>query len=308
MADKSEDEQKHSHLDPNETPKSKRQKVTKEKLKIGLLGYGAINSKVAEMIVNGTAGLAEITSVLVQKERSKEELKTLLPSNSNSTVIVTTSAEEFFSNDSKWSLCIEAAGQVAAKDYANRCLEMGRDFMMTSIGSLTDDTLYENLCATAEANGSRLILCTGSLPAVDWLGAAAFDDCTDVKVTQTKPPKAWLGTKAQVEKPDLLNITEPYTIFKGSARHAASAFPKNANVAAMLALATAGLDKTHASLVADPNATENLVEISFVGAAGKINLQVKAAPSKSNPRTSAIVALSVAKAIKKLCSPVVIGL
>lgn len=303
---KSEKDRTHTYR--AEIPKLETQKVSKEKLTIGLLGYGAINSKVAEMIADGTVGPAELTSILVQRERSKEKIKRLLPKECHSAVIVTTSAEDFFSSNANWSLCVEAAGQPAVREHAKRCLAMGRNFMMTSIGSLTDDALYGDLRATAEANGSRLILCTGSLPAVDWLGAATLDGCTEIKVTQTKPPKAWLGTKAHEENPDLLNITEPFTIFEGSARNAASAFPKNANVAAMLALATVGLDKTQASLIADPNATGNLVDISFVGPAGKIDLQVKAAPSKSNPRTSAIVALSVAKAIKKLCSPVVIGL
>ncbi len=41
---------------------------------------------------------------------------------------------------------------------------------------------------------------------------------------------------------------------------------------------------------------------------GRINVQVEAAPSKHNPRTSAIVALSVVKAIRKLYSPVIVGL
>lgn len=180
--------------------------------------------------------------------------------------------------------------------------------MITSIGSLTNDSLYDDLRTTAEENGSRLILCTGSMPAVDWMGAAALDSCAEVTVTQTKPPKAWLGTPAQVDHPDLLTITEPRILFEGSARKAAILYPKNANVTAMLALATAGLDNTQARLVANPSANGNLVELSFCGAAGKLKVEVEAAPSPSNPRTSAIVALSVVKALRKLCCPVVVGL
>ena len=285
----------------------------REPLRIGLLGCGAINSNVAKMIANKEAGPAVLTAVLVRKERSKEELQSLLPiechTSTDATLpSITTEVDEFFSTNSNWSLCIEAARQPAVKQYGKRCLEMGRDLMITSIGSLTNDALYDDLRATAEANGSRLILCTGSMPAVDWMGSAALDDCTEVKVTQIKPPKAWLGTPAEADHPDLLDITEPLILFEGSSRKAASLFPKNANVAAMLALATAGLDETRASLVADPNATGNRVELSFLGAAGKIKVQVEAAPSETNPRTSAIVALSVIKAVRKLCCPVVVGL
>jgi aspartate dehydrogenase len=307
MADSKEEDQSRRNLN-DAAVTTKRRKVAKEPLRIGLLGCGAINSKVAEMIMKGEAGPAILTAVLVRKERSEEELKSLLPYDCRAAATVTTAADEFFSTDSNWSLCIEAAGQPTVKEYAKRCLQLGRDFMITSIGSLTNESLYDDLHATAEANGSRLILCTGSMPAVDWMGSAALDSCTEVKVTQTKPPKAWLGTKALVDYPDLLKITEPCTLFEGSARKAATMFPKNANVAAMLALATAGLDETRASLVANPNATGNLVEISFVGPAGKIKVQVEAAPSTTNPRTSAIVALSVVKAVRKLCCPVIVGL
>ena len=289
----------------------------KKKLRIGLLGCGAINSKVKEMIINGQAGpTTEVTTILVRKEQSKLDIeKSLLfnreDNNNNTTAIikVTTSADEFFNDKSSdWTLCIEAAGQPAVKEHGKRCLEMGRDFMITSIGSLTDDSLYDTLQQTAETNGSRLILCTGSMPAVDWMGAAALNGCTNVQVTQTKPPKAWLGTPAEEDYPNLLNITEPISVFKGSARDAASKFPKNANVAGMLAIATAGLDKTMTELIADPNVTGNTVELIFVGPAGKLKVQVQAAPSKTNPRTSAVVALSVVKAIRKLSCPVVIGL
>ena len=248
------------------------------------------------MIVKGEAGPASLAAILVRNERSQQK----------EVFQLSTSADDFFQAD--WTLCIEAAGQPAVRQYAKRCLQLGRDFMITSIGALTDASLYDDLRFTAEANGSKLILCTGSLPAVDWLGAAALDSMDEITITQTKPPKAWLGTPAETLHPDLLTLTEARTLFEGPARTAASLYPKNANVAAMLALTTAGLDHTQARLVADPKATGNLVEISYQGAAGKLKVQVENAPSPTNPRTSAIVALSVVKAVRKLSSPVVVGL
>ncbi len=291
-------------------PSSKRRK--REPLKIGLLGCGAINSTVAKLIANGTAGPAVLRAVLTRTERSKEDIESFLPDcgedEQSTNVLFTTDADKFFADDSNWDLCIEAAGQPAVRQHGKRCLELGKDLMITSIGSLTDDALYKDLATTAEASRARLILCTGSMPALDWMGSASLEDCSEVKVTQVKPPRAWLGTPAERAHSDLLTLSEPRVLFEGSSREAASNFPKNANVAAMLALATAGLDHTKASLVADPSAKGNRVELSFQGTAGKIQIQVEAAPSKTNPRTSAIVALSVVKAIRKLCCTVVVGL
>ena len=61
-------------------------------------------------------------------------------------------------------------------------------------------------------------------------------------------------------------------------------------------------------LVADPTAGGNLVVLEFGGAAGQIKVEVQAAPSPSNPRTSLVVALSVVKAVRKLCGPTIVGL
>jgi aspartate dehydrogenase len=138
-------------------------------LRIGLLGCGAINSNVASVINSGGAGPASVGAVLVRRERSEEELQTIAPSSPD---CVTTDEDAFYAAD--WTLCIEAAGQPAVVAHGKRCLELGRDFMVTSIGALTDAALYDELQAVAEANGSRLILCTGSMPAVDWMGAAAM--------------------------------------------------------------------------------------------------------------------------------------
>lgn len=56
-------------------PSSKRRK--REPLKIGLLGCGAINSTVAKLIANGTAGPAVLCAVLTRTERSKEDIESL---------------------------------------------------------------------------------------------------------------------------------------------------------------------------------------------------------------------------------------
>ena len=272
-------------------------------LRVGLLGAGAINGRVGEALAAGEAGSAQLAAVLVRTAREERPPYT----GSEAEVCLTTDEEAFYASD--WSLCVEAAGQPAVLHHAKRCLGMGRDFMITSIGALCDPALYDDLEATAAANGSRLILCTGSMPAVDWMGAAALAGCDSVSVTQTKPPKAWLGTPGE-EVCDLMALTEPTVLFEGPAREAAALYPKNANVSAMLGIATAGLDATVVKLVADPTAGGNLVILEFLGPAGQIKVEVQAAPSPSNPRTSMVVALSVVKAIKKLCpgTAVVVGL
>ena len=78
---------------------------------------------------------------------------------------------------------------------------------------------------------------------------------------------------------------------------AALRFPQNANVAAALALAGLGFDATEVELVADPDAPGNVHEIEAEGAAGRFAIQLQGKPSRSNPKTSALAAMSVARAL-----------
>ena len=87
-------------------------------------------------------------------------------------------------------------------------------------------------------------------------------------------------------------------LYNGTAREAALLYPQNANVAAAVALAGLGFDATEVELVADPDAPGNVHEIEAEGAAGTLRHQAcRASRRARNPKTSALAALSVARAL-----------
>jgi len=284
-------------------PASKRLRTAspapRQPLKVGLVGLGAIGGYVAEALA-GDAPLpgAQLAAALVQRPRGEGER----PAGCGPDVVLTNDVEAFFAAD--WTLCVEAAGQPWLRLHARRVLEAGRSLLVTSVGVLTDDALHRELVDTAAASGAQLLIAAGAMPGMDWMSSAAIEQVDDVSVTQRKRPEGWLGTPAEA-KVDLHAITEPTIVFEGTAREAASQFPKNANISAALALATVGLDSLRVQLVADPLISGPNQKIYLKGAAGEISIEVKGAALSQ--RTSRVVPLSVVKALRNLSSPEAIG-
>ncbi|CAJ1392793.1 unnamed protein product [Effrenium voratum] len=268
-------------------------------LRVGLVGLGSIGQMVAQTLTQPDGQLPNVAlgAVLVQRERPER------PPELGDQALLTTSAEAFMAAD--WSLCVEAAGQPWVRSHGREVLAQGRDLLVTSVGVFTDDKLMEDFSSVAASSGSRLLLPAGAMPGLDWMSSAALDEVQEVTVEQRKRPEGWRGTPAE-SRMDLAALTEPQTVFEGPAREAASQFPKNANIAAALALGTVGLDRLTVRLVADPTVPGPTSRITLKGACGELAIEVKGKPLSQ--RTSRIVPFSVLKALKNLSSPVSIGL
>ena len=188
----------------------------------------------------------------------------------------------------------ECASHVAVHDYGPAILEAGRDLIVISIGSLSDEALYTRLAQAATTGGARLVLPAGALGGIDALSAARLSGLESVVYTGRKPPKAWKGTPAE-KLLALDTIKEPVVFFEGSARMAATVYPFNANVAATLAIAGIGLDNTQVRLVADPGIERNVHEFAVRSACGDFAVKLEGRPSPANPKTSLLAGYSVAR-------------
>jgi aspartate dehydrogenase len=261
-------------------------------MKLALIGNGAIARLVTDFclarsdryVVTGALGLPQDTVSVGAHPivRSLDELLAAMP-----------------------DLVVECAGHGAVKDHGPAILAAGHDLVVVSTGSLADAALFNDLTAAAAKGRAKIKLPAGALPGVDALAAGKLAGLTRVELTSSKPPLAWTGTPAE-KNHDLKAIKVPTPIFAGTARDAALAYPKNANVAATAALAGLGFEATRVTLVADPGVTQNVHRLEADGAFGSLRLEIQANPSPDNPKTSHMAALSIMRLLDNETAAIVI--
>ena len=253
-------------------------------LRVGLIGCGAIGSVVARELSEGAVPEAELTAVFdpfVVHPHGVEDRDSLLDAS---------------------DVVVEAAGHGPLRDHGVAVRESGADLLVVSIGALADEGLE---AALRQAEGGRLFLCTGAIGGFDILRAAMlFGPLDEVAITSTKPAGAlkrpWM---AESVLDALEDGFEPVTVFDGPAREACERFPESANVTATLSLATVGFDRVRVQMVGDPAATRVRHEVTASGAAGTYELSFENAASPDNPRTSAVTAYSVLRALTDIRRP-----
>jgi aspartate dehydrogenase len=202
-------------------------------------------------------------------------------------------------------LALECAGHGAVTTLVPQLLARGVDTVVASVGALAEEGLAERLERAAAAGSSQVILVPGAIAGIDAISAARTRPIDVVEYTGRKPPRGWIGTPAEARH-DLQALREAAVIFEGSAREAARLYPKNANVAAMVALAGIGMERTHVTLIADPGVRRNTHAIRVAGEFGEMELRIANDPLPDNPKTSALAAFSIVRAINNRFDPIVI--
>ncbi|MCY3997552.1 MAG: aspartate dehydrogenase [Rhodobacter sp.] len=252
-------------------------------MKIGLIGKGAI----ARYVLSAIDGRGhEIGAILLRPER-----------------IAPDADLEVGSVDalpSDLDLIIDCAGHRALATYGPRILARGMDMITVSLGALADPCTEVALTQAARDGDARLHLASGAIGALDCLSAARIGTLTSVTYTGRKPPQGWKGSPAG-RKLDLDALPEgEHVHFAGSARAAALDYPKNANVAAAVALAGLGFDKTQVQLIADATITRNIHEVTATGDFGRFHFRISGSSLPGNPRSSALAAMSVLSKLDRI--------
>jgi aspartate dehydrogenase len=266
-------------------------------LRVAVGGFGAIGKVVAEALDRGIVGLR----LAAVSARDTARAETTIAGFATPVPVLPLSR--------LWEtadIVVECAPAAHLRDLAEPALEHGRTLVTLSCGALLDNF---DLVDLARAHGGRILVPTGALLGLDAVQAAALGGgIRSVQMITRKPPGGLEGAPYLVEHQiRVTGLTAAKLVFTGSAREAARGFPANVNVAAALALAGIGPDRTAIEIWADPAVDRNIHRIVVEADAASFSMEIRNVPSVENPRTGRLTPLSVIALLKKLSSPLAIG-
>jgi aspartate dehydrogenase len=256
---------------------------TEPTLRVAVGSIGTVGLALARRLAQGVEGLSLAAVSARDTGRARARMADIAPQ------IPVLPLEELAA---RAEVVVECAPAACFGAIARPALEAGRWFVPISVGALLS---HWDLVELARARGAKILVPSGAIAGLDVLRAAAEGRIERVSMTTRKPPGGLAGAPYLVQRGiELEGLDEPLRVFEGTAREGAVGFPANVNVAAAVALAGIGPDRTRLEVWADPGVTRNTILIENV-------------PSEENPRTGRIVAQSVIAALRRLTAPLTLG-
>jgi aspartate dehydrogenase len=202
-------------------------------------------------------------------------------------------------------IVIECLPAAQFRAIAEPAVAAGRILMPLSVGALLE---HIDLVERARRTGARIIVPTGALLGLDAVRAAAEGEVRSVTMITRKPPRGLSGAPyLAAHGISLERLAAPLKVFEGNARDGARGFPDNVNVAAALALAGIGAERTRLEIWADPALERNTHLIEVDADSARFSMTIQNIPSAENARTGRLTPLSVIACLRGLAGPLRVG-
>ena len=211
--------------------------------RIGIIGCGAIGSRIAASVGENLKGYARLSALYdIDVEKSKIlEKKLLRKSIAKNSITDLIKASD---------LIVEAVASPDTKKIIRRILEAKKDILVMSTGQLLN---ADGLFRLAQKNRCHLLLPTGAISGIDAIKAARSAGLTSVILTTRKNPRSLKQSNYLTDQGiNLKNLKGKTTIFDGNVKTAVGLFPENINVAATVALASGLESKLRVRIIASP--------------------------------------------------------
>jgi aspartate dehydrogenase len=268
------------------------------KLKIGILGCGAIGSRIAKSIFwelkdychlvgfydCNPAKMTNLSKALKKTNLKKHSLQELIAS---------------------CDLIVEAVNATKTDEFIYEALLARRHVLAMSVGKLLNNN---KLFTTAAKNHCQILVPSGAIAGIDALKAASLVKIKKIILTSRKPINGFTQNDyLKKQKIYLSTINSETVLFDGTVKEAVKHFPQNINVAATLAIASQMPQKIRVRIITAPDYIINSHEIEIIGDCGKITTRTENVTCPDNPKTSWLAVLSAIRILKDFCSQARVG-
>ncbi len=270
----------------------------KSKIKLGVVGCGAIGSRIA-LSVKKELNSKFILVALYDIDTHKA--KTLAGCFNPSPKIPTSLYELIHCSD----MIVEAVNTSATIDIVQRSLKAKKCVLAMSIGRLLR---RGSIFSLAERSQGNLLLPSGAVAGLDAVKAAALVGIKAITLTSRKPPSGFINNPYIIEKRLLAGvIRKDVVLFEGNVKDAVRLFPQNINVAAAISLAAGPKAELFVRIIASPGLKKNTHEIILNGDFGQITTTSENNVCPDNPKTSYLAVLSGIKTLQQYSMNVKVG-
>ncbi len=268
------------------------------KLRLGIVGCGAIGSRIALSITKELKNHFMLSALYDIDSEKAAGLSRRLKARRG---VVKRSVDELIASCDVVAECVNTP---AAQGIIAKAVRARKKVLVMSVGRLfTRNSLF----ALARRHGSSLVLPSGAIAGLDAVKAARLAGFNSITITSRKPPAGFQGNSFLIKKGiHLEDIVSDKLLFEGNVKDAVVKFPQNINVAAALALA-ADSTRIKVRVIASPSLERNTHEIVCTGKSGTIRTITENVPCPDNLKTSDLAVLSGIQALKQLSDQVKIG-
>lgn len=273
-------------------------KGSKTKMRVGVLGCGAIGSRIAKSIPRELKNVCRLTALY---DCDTKKARAVAQKFSN-TRLLKTSLKDLLGN---CDLVVEAVNAKNTRSLIQQALKAKRHVLAMSVGKLLN---AKSLFTLAEKRGCSLLIPSGAIAGIDAIKAASLRKISSITLTTRKPSSGFVDVAFIKEKGiDLSRITKETIVFEGDVNTAVKLFPQNINIAATLALASQAKSKMTIRLITSPKYKTNSHEVEVVGDFGRMVSLTENVVCPDNPKTSYLAVLSGIQTLKDFCQGTKIG-
>jgi len=271
---------------------------SKRQLRVGIVGCGAIGSRIARSICSDLKNdclISGIYDICPEKSSQLENELSLKHKICSSLDALIKSCD----------CIVEAVNAKNTKAIIRQALNAKKSVLVMSVGKLLN---ARDLFRLAKKNNCQLLLPSGAIAGIDTIKAASLAAIDTLTLTTRKPVSGFKGNVYFEEKGiDLSKIKKKTMLFEGDVEEAVKLFPQNINVAATIALASQVKKKLKIRIMTSPEYKVNSHEIEMTGAFGRMVTKTENVVCPDNPKTSYLAVLSGIQTLKQYCEGILIG-